>query len=81
MLYIVITTKCCERGENVKTIKNLRQRAGLTQEELAVKMQITQQAVARWENENTAPSVDKLPQLARILGCTIDELYGEAAGA
>ena len=65
----------------MKTIKNLRQRAGLTQEELAMKMQITQQAVARWENENTAPSVDKLPQLARILGCTIDELYGEAEGA
>jgi transcriptional regulator with XRE-family HTH domain len=61
----------------MKIIKNLRQRAGLTQEELAMKMQITQQAVARWENENTTPSVDKLPLLAKLLGCTIDELYKE----
>jgi transcriptional regulator with XRE-family HTH domain len=60
-----------------KNIKNLRERAGITQEEMAAQFRIDRSAIAKWETGCAKPSVDKLPQLARILGCTIDELYGE----
>ncbi|MCM1233980.1 MAG: helix-turn-helix transcriptional regulator [Ruminococcus flavefaciens] len=48
----------------------------LTQAELAKRMSVTQSLIAQWERGATKPSADKLPTLASVLGCTIDELYG-----
>ena len=59
-------------------IKKLRERAGLTQEELATHFKVDRSAVAKWETGCAKPSVDKLPMLAKLLGCTIDELYEDA---
>lgn len=62
-----------------------RKKAGVTQGELAEKIGVTQGAVSQWENGDTKPSVELLPKLASVLGCTIDELFrtddgGEANG-
>lgn len=55
-------------------IKKAREKAGLTQQELADRLGIGQSAVAMWETQGFLPRTDKLPTLAKILGCTIDEL-------
>lgn len=49
-------------------VRSLRESAGLTQEELAHKMGLTRPAVGRWEAGRAKPRLDKLEQLASILG-------------
>lgn len=63
-------------------IKALRESAKLTQEQLAEQVKVSQQAVGKWETGAAMPRADKLPELARVLGCTIADLYGsEQKGA
>lgn len=57
------------------SIKGLREKNGLTQVALAEAIGVTQACVAMWENGKALPNSDKLPKLAEVLGCTIDELY------
>lgn len=52
-----------------------RKAAGLTQEDLAAALGCTRQAVVAWERGDVLPTADRLPQLAKALGCSIDELY------
>lgn len=56
-------------------IKQLRHRAGLTQEQLAAKLGISPQSVSKWETAITMPDISLLPVLAGELGVTIDELF------
>lgn len=58
-------------------IKQHRMRAGLRQEDIAEKLGIDRSAVAKWEAGESLPRADKLPQLARLLNCTVDELLGD----
>lgn len=60
-------------------IRKLRQNAQLSQNELAIRMGVTQGAVSQWETGESNPQVGALPELARALGCSIDELYDDAA--
>lgn len=55
-------------------IGRLRRQAGMTQEALAEKLGVSSQAVSKWENDLSCPDISLLPELARILGCTTDEL-------
>ena len=57
-----------------KRIVSLRKDKGLKQEELAEMLGVSGQAVSKWENDQTCPDISLLPQLARILGITVDEL-------
>ncbi len=57
-----------------KRISELRKAAGLTQEELAGKFGVSPQAVSKWECDTSCPHIMMLPQLAEILGVTVDEL-------
>jgi len=59
-----------------KRIASYRKMAGLTQEELAARLNITPQAVSKWENEISFPEITILPELARVLNTTIDKLFG-----
>lgn len=59
----------------MKAIKELREKAGLTQEQLAEKIGTTQSAVALWETGRRAPMAAKLPKLAEVLGCGIADLF------
>lgn len=56
------------------SIKELRERAGVTQEQLALRMDVSQGAVSRWESGKTAPQSKLHKKLVRTLGCTVDEL-------
>ena len=56
-------------------IKEHRQACGLSQQELACELNVTQACVAQWERGISMPTSSKLPQLAQALHCTIDELY------
>lgn len=58
-------------------LKKCRERAELTQAELAKALNVSQQAVAKWENGAAYPRMDKLPALAKALNCTIEELLAD----
>ena len=57
----------------------LRDRAGLSQMELADRLGVSRQAVSRWESGDTTPTMDKLKTLARIYGVSLDWLCSDAA--
>ena len=59
-----------------RRIASYRKLAGLTQEELAARLNITAQAVSKWENEVCFPEITILPQLAQELNTTIEKLFG-----
>lgn len=59
----------------LKGLKARRISAGLSQKELAGKLEVMQPAVAGWESGARVPSAALLPELACVLGCSIDELY------
>ena len=58
-----------------KIIKQLRKETFLSQEQLAAKLDITAQAVSKWENEESYPDILFLPKIAAIFGVKIDELF------
>lgn len=57
--------------------QRLRKNAGLTQEEVATKLNITAQAVSKWENDVSAPDISVLVELSDILNVSLDELLGK----
>ena len=57
-------------------IKELRKEFGLSQVELALRMEVTKQTISNWENENIQPSVDMLVGLANVFNVTTDYLLG-----
>lgn len=57
-------------------IRELREHAGLTQDQIAAHMGVDQTAVHRWELGKAMPRAAKLPELAALLHCSIDQLYG-----
>ena len=59
----------------IMRIRELRERAGLSQSELARRMGLTRPSVIQWELGQSLPTSDKLPLLAEVLACTVDELY------
>ena len=62
-------------SEVLPGIRPLRKRAGLTIEELAAAVGCTRQAAGAWENGIALPTADRLPEIARALGCSIDDLF------
>ena len=58
----------------MRNIKAYRKKAGLKQAEVAAALKIRQSTVSMWEVGENLPRADKLPELARVLGCTVDEL-------
>lgn len=56
-------------------IKTLRQRRGITQEDLAQHLGVTPQAVSKWERGAGAPDIEMLPAISAYFGVTIDELF------
>ena len=56
-------------------IKEYRNKAGLTQKDLADKLHVTYQAVSRWENDDAEPSIDTLKEMCEIFNCSIEELF------
>lgn len=57
-----------------KTIAELRKAKGWTQIELAEKLQVSDKAVSKWEQDSGAPSIEFFPALAEVFGVSIDYL-------
>lgn len=57
-------------------ISKLRKEKNMTQEELAEKVNISAQAVSKWENDISLPDISVLPTLADLFNVSIDELLG-----
>ncbi len=57
-------------------IKKSRKEMGLTQQELADRLNISSKTVSRWESGIQLPDVALVPEIARVLGITVNELYG-----
>ena len=55
-------------------IIRLRKKNGWSQEELADKMNVSRQAVSKWESSQTIPDLDKILQLSTLFGVTTDYL-------
>ena len=62
-------------------IVRCRRELGLTQEGLAQKLGVTNQAVSKWESGQSCPDIALLPALADLFGITIDALFGREAPA
>ena len=58
-----------------KIIKELRIKAKLSQKELAEMLGVTQGAVSQWETNESRPQTGMLSNLARVLGCTVDDFF------
>lgn len=55
-------------------IAQARKSSGYTQEEFAQMLNVTAQAVSKWENGNSCPDIQLLPKISEILKISIDEL-------
>ena len=55
-------------------ISSLRKEKGMTQNDLAEKMNVTDKAVSKWERNLSYPDVNSIPKLAEVLGTTVEEL-------
>lgn len=60
-------------------LQNLRRAAGFSQEQLAERLNVTRQAVSKWETGEGKPDIDNLLPLAKLLGTTVDYLLDDAA--
>lgn len=58
-----------------QNLRRLRLEKNLTQEQLANILGVSVQSVSRWECGNTLPDVMLLPEIARLYGVTVDDLY------
>ena len=63
--------------ETKDVIQSLRNKAGLSQEELAERVYVTRQAVSRWETGETTPNTETLKLLSREFAVSINTLLGE----
>lgn len=57
-----------------ETISSLRKKKGLTQNELAKKMNVTDKAVSKWERDLSCPDVNTISRLAEVLDVSVEEL-------
>ena len=58
-----------------KFISEKRKELGITQSELAEKLNITDRAISKWENGVCMPDVGTIPELCEILNITINDLF------
>ena len=64
-----------------RRIARLRLARTATQERLAKELNVSPQAVSKWENDINYPDISLLPDLARFLGVSVDELLSGASAA
>ena len=57
-------------------LKELRTRAGMSQEKLAERVGVSRQAITKWETDKGAPEMENLLALSDLFGVSVDELLG-----
>ncbi len=60
-------------GENLKTARKM---AGITQAELAERLQVYQKDISRWENNQLTPNALTLARICKELNASADEILG-----
>lgn len=60
-----------------ENIKMLRKNKGLTQEELAIRLNVVRQTVSKWEKGYSVPDAEILQRLADVLEVDVKQLLGE----
>ena len=55
-------------------ILSLRTQRGMSQDDLAEKMEVSRQSVSKWETAQSTPDLDKIIKLADLFSTTVDEL-------
>lgn len=65
-------------NENIKTIRKSK---GLSQEELAIKLNVVRQTVSKWENGLSVPDSDMLISISEVLETPVSTLLGEKVAA
>ena len=61
-------------NENIKTIRKSK---GLSQEELAIKLNVVRQTISKWEQGLSVPDADMLISIAEVLETPVSTLLGE----
>ena len=61
-----------------ENLKALRKQKGLTQEELAIRLNVVRQTVSKWESGRSVPDADILLKIADVLDVSISDLLGAA---
>ncbi len=59
-------------------LNQLRKLSGMTQEQLAVKIDVSRQTISKWESDSTSPDLESIVKLSRIFHVSLDDLLGEA---
>lgn len=62
-------------SENLQTLRRL---SGLSQEAIAEQIGVSRQALAKWENGETVPDVEKCQKLAQLYNVTLDDLVNHS---
>ena len=57
-----------------KKLKNIRKQAGLSQEQLAEKLNVSRQAITKWETETGLPDIENVMAISALFDVSIDEL-------
>ena len=60
-----------------ENLKFLRKQANLTQEQLAEKLNVSRQAITKWEAGQAMPDIENLKEIAYIFSVSIDSLVGD----
>ena len=58
-------------------LKEIRKKFGLSQEQLAEIMNVSRQAITKWESESGLPDISNLKELAKVFGVTVDYLLDD----
>jgi len=61
-----------------KKVSDIRKKSGLTQDEFAAKLFVTRQAVSRWENGKTTPTVDTLKMISELFKIDANSFFSAA---
>lgn len=64
-----------------ENIAFFRKKRGITQEELANALGVTNQAVSKWESGKCAPDIQLLPDIAEYFNISIDKLFGHSVNS
>lgn len=76
IIYTIILVEV-EKMRFCDKLLNLRKKNNFSQETLAEKLNVSRQAVSKWESGSTYPDMEKMLLLCNILNCTLEELMDD----
>ena len=60
-------------------LQELRRKAGLSQDALAERLEVSRQAVSKWERDEAVPETEKVVRIAKLFDVSLDELLLDKA--